>query len=332
MRLGCISLWGDDLGAFKRQIRLAEELGYDAIGIGESPSAWQDMCVTLALAAQETERATLVTTVTTPFLRHPVVLARAMLSVSDLADGRVTIAIGSGGSAVGAIGRGPSTMRQLREYVLAVRVLLNGESVTWDGHRTEPLVRAHPMPIYIPADGPNSLRLAAEIADGVIINAGMAMPFVDQRVDAIRAATKDAGRNPDEIAIWCYSYVSLRDTSEAAIADITAFLAVRGGLWMQKPYARALVPPELEEAVERMVREYTTTEHTVVGSRQAELVAGLGLADWLAGLTALAGTPGDVAAGVQRLEERGVSLVFAALPGNADPEGTLRRFRDAVPG
>ena len=71
MRLGSISLWGDDLEAFRRQLRLAEELGYDAIGIGESPSVWQDMCVTLALAAQETSRATLATTVTTPFLRHP---------------------------------------------------------------------------------------------------------------------------------------------------------------------------------------------------------------------------------------------------------------------
>jgi hypothetical protein len=33
---------------------------------------------------------------------------------------------------------------------------------------------------------------------------------------------------------------------------------------------------------------------------------------------------------MRELDERGVSLVFAALPGNADPEGTLRRFHAAV--
>src|ERR1700674_4761241 len=115
MRLGSISLWGDDLEAFRRQLRLAEELGYDAIGIGESPSVWQDMGVTLPLARQETSRAPLATTVTTPFLRHPAILGRAMLSISDLSDGRIVIAIGSGGSAVGSIGRGPSTLGQLRE-------------------------------------------------------------------------------------------------------------------------------------------------------------------------------------------------------------------------
>lgn len=55
VQLGTILLWGTDIDVFRHQLRLAEELGYSAIGVGDSPAAWQDMYVSLAVAALETE-------------------------------------------------------------------------------------------------------------------------------------------------------------------------------------------------------------------------------------------------------------------------------------
>jgi 5,10-methylenetetrahydromethanopterin reductase len=330
MRLGSISLWGDDLDAFRRQVRRSEDAGHDVIGVGDTPSAWQDIVVALTIAAQETSRARLATMVTTPFLRHPLVLARALSSLSELSGGRVVLGIGAGGSAVASIGRGPARIDHLRAYVLAVRGLLAGESVEWDGFRTAPLVNPRPVPIYLAADGPRSLELAGEVADGVVVTGCRSLDVIDQRLDTLRTAAKDAGRDAADIDVWAMSYVSIRETRAEAIDDITPYLAVMGGLWLRKPYARALVPPELIGRVEEMERRYDPTEHVVVGAPQARLVRELGLADFLADLTAMAGTPDEVRETVGALEERGVSTLVASLAGHADPDGTLRRVGEMV--
>jgi alkanesulfonate monooxygenase SsuD/methylene tetrahydromethanopterin reductase-like flavin-dependent oxidoreductase (luciferase family) len=331
MRLGAIVLCDDDVPAFREQVRLTEELGYEVLGIGDSPAAWQDLLVSLTLAAQETERITLATAVTTPILRHPVALARGLLSVAELAQGRFVIGIGAGGSAPAAAGRTGATLREMREYILALRALLNGESITWDGLRTPPLARAAPLRIVIAADGPRQQRLAAELGDGVMVNLGMSLPRVQDTVKHVRTAAREAGRTPEEIELWGYTYASVRDRHADAVGDITAFLAVMGSLWMRRPYARRLVPPELSAAVERMIESYDPTEHVVVGGRMAQLVEELGLSEFLAGLCAVAGTPEEVGDALAAIEQRGIGCVLAALPGQADPIGTLHRFAAAAP-
>ena len=52
--------------------------------------------MSLALAAAETKNAVLATMVTA-LLRHPMILARSMLSIAQLCDGRVAIGLGFGG-------------------------------------------------------------------------------------------------------------------------------------------------------------------------------------------------------------------------------------------
>ena len=332
MRLGSISLWGKDLDAFREEVRLAERLGYSVIGVGDSPAAWQDMVVGMTVAALETRSATLAPAVTAPMIRHPVVLARAMMSLADLSGGRVVIGLGAGGSAPAALGRKGATVRETREYILALRAVLQGESITWDGMKTAPLVDARPLPIFLGANGPKQQRLAGEVADGVIMSMGLAGDVVDEQIRNVRAGEEAAGRTPGEVEVWGYTYASVRDDRDQAIEDISAFLAVTAGLGMRRPYLRALVPPELSDGIDEVIRSYDPREHVVVGSRAALLVQELGLGEFLAGLGAVAGTPDDVAAAIRGLRERGVSCLIAALPGQVDPAGTLHRFAAAAAG
>jgi alkanesulfonate monooxygenase SsuD/methylene tetrahydromethanopterin reductase-like flavin-dependent oxidoreductase (luciferase family) len=330
VRLGAIALWGADVGDFRAQARTARELGYEILGVGESPAAWQDMIVSLAVAAGEVPGMTLLTAVTAPFMRHPLVLARAMLSLAELSGGEVIIGFGGGGSAPAALGRGGATLTATREYVLALRAILNGESVGWEGSRTAPLVGARPLRIFIAANGPRQLRLAAEVGDGVIINLGSAMDIVDSRLAEFRDAAREAGRDADALEVWGMTYAAVRDTREAAIDDIAAFLAVTGSLGMKRKYLRDLVPPALREPIEQLRAQYDPTDHVVVGGRMARAVKELGLTDFLAGLSAVAGTPSEVHDTVAELGRRGVSAMLAGLPGQADPLGTLRRFAAAL--
>jgi alkanesulfonate monooxygenase SsuD/methylene tetrahydromethanopterin reductase-like flavin-dependent oxidoreductase (luciferase family) len=326
VKLGTISLWGDELEAFRRQVHLAEELGCDLVTIGDAPFAWKELYVTMTVAALETQTATISPMVSVPALRNPVADVAAMCSLHELTGGRVAFATGTGGGVTGGLGRLAVPQAEMRDYLLAVRALFAGESITWDGGRVKPLRYARPVPVYYSAYGPKALRLAGEAADGVVLSVGSSMQRIDDSIAAVRAAARDAGRDPDEVDVWAYSFVSIRESRDRALDDISSFLASTAAYRLRPKHAWARVPEELREPILELRRRYDETEHVLVGGENARLVRELGLADFLAGESALAGTPDEFAGYVAELERRGVSALICALPGNADPEGTLRRF------
>jgi alkanesulfonate monooxygenase SsuD/methylene tetrahydromethanopterin reductase-like flavin-dependent oxidoreductase (luciferase family) len=243
------------------------------------------------------------------------------------------LTIGSGGSAVRSVGR-PKAARQdeMRAYVTAVRQLLDGGVAQVDGFATAPLMRARRMPLYVSADGPKGLRLAGELADGVVMSLGLNLDLVDKKLATVRAAALAAGLDPNGVDVWGLSFTSVRSTRAEANADITAFLASTAGMGLKAPHMRAIIPPELLPAVEEIERRYDPTEHVVVGGKNARLLEELGLVDFMVGLNSITGNADEVATHLKELEARGVSCVLAPLPGSADPEGTLTRFSAAAQG
>src|SRR3546814_14457863 len=81
MKLGTIHNWGENLEAYRSDLRLCSDLGYDYIGIGDSPAGWHEMFLSMAIAVEETQMATVVPMVTSPFLRHPIVTANGIASL-----------------------------------------------------------------------------------------------------------------------------------------------------------------------------------------------------------------------------------------------------------
>src|SRR5262245_45065065 len=77
-------------------IALAEQLGYHRAWIYDTPQQSPDVWMTLALAAQRTERIGLGPGVLIPSLRHPMVNAAATATLAALAPGRVSVAFGTG--------------------------------------------------------------------------------------------------------------------------------------------------------------------------------------------------------------------------------------------
>src|SRR6195256_6736627 len=77
-------------------IRIAEDLGYERAWLYDTPQQTPDVWMTLALAAERTERIGLGPGVLVPTLRHPMVNAAATASLAALAPGRVEVAFGTG--------------------------------------------------------------------------------------------------------------------------------------------------------------------------------------------------------------------------------------------
>jgi 5,10-methylenetetrahydromethanopterin reductase len=162
--------------------RRAERLGYGSLWVAETRLTRDAISALGALAAATSEIA-LGTAIVNTWTRGPVLMALTAASLEGLAPGRIVLGLGTASDPLvanqGIERRRPLT--QMREYVDTVRRLLRLEAVTVDGEVvrvhdvTLDLVRAAPrepveIPIYIGATGAPMLDLAAEIADGAILN------------------------------------------------------------------------------------------------------------------------------------------------------------------
>lgn len=329
MKLGICSLWGPSLEAFREEVRLASDLGYDMVSVGDSPAGWHELTVSLTLAALDAPKATIATLVTSPFMRHPIITAAALSSIDDLSGGRVALGLATGGSTVLAIGRPPATQREIRAEMAALKGLFAGEPIEWNDAPVKPLRFARKIPIYYSAFGPKALALAGEEADGVILFGGERhLDGLEQRIAAVHAAAQGAGRDPAAIDIWVVSYVSIRPTRAAAIEDLKAFIVVNG-MAIRTPEALAQVPTQFHDKIAELHARYDPTEHVVVGGGNVALMEELGLTDFLSDFDTVAGPVEAATDMLRRLEALGVSTFIAALPGHAAPLETVRGLAQA---
>lgn len=163
----------------------AEELGFHTAYTYDHLSwrnfrdgPWFGALPTLTAAAAATRRLRLGTLVTSPNFRHPVTLAKELISLDDISEGRVTLGIGAGGSgfdATALLGSGQQswTAREradhFGEFVPLLDRLLTEDVVSFEGdfyaaHEVRNIpgcVQRPRLPFAVAATGPRGLRLAA---------------------------------------------------------------------------------------------------------------------------------------------------------------------------
>ena len=187
MRISTVILpherWRDARGTWTA----AEELGlhgaytYDHLSwrsFRDRP--WFEAMTTLAAAAVATSRLRIGPLVTSPNFRHPVPLAKELLTLDDLSAGRLVVGIGSGGTGFDADALGQPSWsaaersRRFAEFTALLDRLLTHEESTTDGeyYAAHGVVR-HPAPLVVPrppfvvsALGPRAMAVAAEFGQG----------------------------------------------------------------------------------------------------------------------------------------------------------------------
>jgi 5,10-methylenetetrahydromethanopterin reductase len=184
--------------------RIAEELGYERAWFYDSPALYPDVWVQLCRAADRTQKISLGTGVLVPHLRHPMVTAAAIATlVSAAGQDRVVVGIGSGFTARVSMGQRPLTWRFVAEYMVALRGLLRGEDVEWEGAMTRMLQwdgygakRPIEVPFVVAAGGPKGAAIAKELGQGVF---GVFEPQAgfDWSVVLLFGTVLDKGESPD---------------------------------------------------------------------------------------------------------------------------------------
>jgi alkanesulfonate monooxygenase SsuD/methylene tetrahydromethanopterin reductase-like flavin-dependent oxidoreductase (luciferase family) len=334
MKIGLCSNWGADIAAFRAEMRAAARHGFDVIGIGDSPAAWHDLFLSMAIALDEVPNAIVAPMVSAPFLRHPLVSANAISSLHDYSGGRVAYGLATGGSNVIAMGRGRATQAEVRTEFAALRALLAGEGIAWEGRNISPLRFPRKVPIYYSAFGPKAMELAGQLADGVMLFTGEhQLDELRAKIAAVHAAARAAGRDPAEVDIWVLSFTAVRPTSAEAIEDLKAFISVNALTIAMSPELLAKTPEGMREKILEFHRRYDVADHVVVRGRNVALMEELGLTDYLSRFDTSTGDVAATAAMLRELAAMGVSTFIGTSPGHADPLAMiagLAAARDAM--
>src|SRR5919198_6025295 len=185
MRLGInVGYWQREPDDATETVLAAERLGYDSVWTAEAYGS--DAFTTLAWYGARTSRIRLGTSVVQMSARTPAATAMHALTLDALSGGRLTLGIGASGPQVVEGWYGvpfPKPLARTREYVRILRdIWRREEPVTSSGPHYplpypggtglgKPLKSiTHPVrpdiPVYLGAEGPKNIALAAEIAQG----------------------------------------------------------------------------------------------------------------------------------------------------------------------
>jgi len=329
MKFG-VSLIPHNLKETAASARLAEDLGFDYIGIPDSQSLWRELYLSLSVVAGATSKVGIGPTVTNALTRHPAVAASAIATLNEMSGGRAYFGIGSGDSAILNLGLRPARLKEVQEYIEAMRAILSGQTYEYKGREIHVQWSENPVPIIMSAEGPNTLALAGSIADAVIVHSGLSKEVLADTIDRIREGERTAGRPEGSAKVWAFAKCNIADRREDAIDEIKMALAASGHHAFRFTLEGKNVPEHLQEAVMALQGEYVPSEHEQLGNtRNAAISDELGLTEFLADRFAVVGTPEDCLAKVRTIEEAGVdNLLILAI--SSDSDNIIRRFGEEV--
>jgi alkanesulfonate monooxygenase SsuD/methylene tetrahydromethanopterin reductase-like flavin-dependent oxidoreductase (luciferase family) len=164
-------------------------------------------------------------------LRNPAVAAMEIATLSRMFPGRFVPGIGHGVQEwMGQVGaRVASPITLLREYATAVRDLLHGRTVDVSGHYVHldkvalDWPAAEPPPLVIGGRGPKTVRLAGEIADGVILDSVLTVDQIREACTWAAESRAAAGRTDEPFDVVVF--VELDPTASDLRAQISESIA-----------------------------------------------------------------------------------------------------------
>jgi probable F420-dependent oxidoreductase len=200
----------------------AEARGFTAFWEGEANN--MDPMVLLSAIAARTRTLQLGTAIYHVFGRSPVTLGIQAATLNDLSGGRFLLGLGPSNPRIaswhGAAFDRP--LRRMRDYVTIVQGVERGEKVEYrgetyatSGFRLSWRPRYPASPLYLAALGPQMLRLAGQIARGVIVNMADP-PQLRKLIAGIRAGAETVGRDPNEVEIVAKVRCALNPDREVA--------------------------------------------------------------------------------------------------------------------
>jgi 5,10-methylenetetrahydromethanopterin reductase len=212
--------------------RTAEEAGAASLWFAQH-MGYRDAFLSAAAVAGVTRRATLVPTAISVYQWPPLAAAMSIGSLNELSSGRATLAVAVGNILnLAESGIEPlKPIKVMREYVQALRGLLAGDAVRLEGE-VHKLRGAHlefqkgaRIPILVASTGPQMLRLAGEIGDGVVLSSGLTLAATRRCLDLAEAGAQRVGHDISAMRRVGFINLAVSEDGRSARAAVLRKLA-----------------------------------------------------------------------------------------------------------
>ena len=220
----------DELAALGRA---AEQAGVRGVWVSSLLDS-RDPFTNLSVLARETERIALGAVAVNPFDMHPVRIASAYLTLNELARGRARLVLGGGGEALAALDIQPHRrVRAVAEAVDIIKGAASGQLVNYTGelYRVSNLqfgwLDAPTPPVYVGASQSQMLRMAARVADGVMMS-DMPVAVSGNAVRSLDEALKKHGKSRPGFSTNAFTAWHVYRDPQAARREARQWLLLRG--------------------------------------------------------------------------------------------------------
>ncbi len=264
---------GSDLSKVPEQAKALEALGMSGIMTAETS---HDPFFPLLVAAQNTEKPDLMTSIAVAFARTPMVMANIGHDLNQASKGRFVLGLGS--QIKPHITKRfsmpwSSPAARMREYILAMRAIW----ANW--HKGEPLAftgkfYTHTLmtPMFTPTDteygaprvflaavGPMMTEVAGEVADGIIVHAFTTEKYMREvTMPALERGFAKSGRKREDFEISYPSFVVTGATEEAMSQAAVATrkqIAFYGSTPAYKPVLESIGAGDLQGELNTMSKQ-----------------------------------------------------------------------------
>ena len=210
----------------------ADEAGLDGVWVAEH-IGFHDAVVPSAVYLRATRRLEVGLVGLSTATRHPGLTAMELLSLSEIAPGRVRVAIGTGDPGlVAKLGRKVTRpIQNVGAFVTSLRQALRGSDLkiqhpefAFDGFRATPF--GPPPPVDVMAIRPKMTKLAADVGDGLSISVGGSRAYIRETVAQVDGDLAASRRERTAFRVSALAIGVIAEDLDAACGPVAAMLSM----------------------------------------------------------------------------------------------------------
>ncbi len=316
-----------------------EAIGLAAEGYGvrtlwvSNYSAARDAFMTAVPMALATSQIGIGVLVVSPWEMHPLKIANALFTLNEYSAGRAQLVVSAGGEWTGVMGSvRERRVRAARETIEIIKAASPGDSLNYQGE----LYRAQgfnarwmtdsPPLVYAGASKPQMFRMAAAVADGLMMSDIPPLPMLDQSLETIKSALSTQQRDADVFRISNFWAWHVKSNTAVSAREARRELILRG--WLVRYHLEGFLTPAECDLVEQHKPAFLTAYTDRSGDIQgvpSELI------DKLIENFSFAGDITDIDRHVETLKRfAAAGLTEIALRLHDDPMDSLRMIGERV--
>jgi 5,10-methylenetetrahydromethanopterin reductase len=300
------------VGEAVARAKRAEELGFEAIFFADSQMNNVDPFQAMAMCAVNTKKIRFGTAVTNIVYRDPSIVANSFATLNEISEGRAIIGLGTGDGPVYSLGRTATKLVDFEKGLRLIRDLLHDRGIAVPkgkeraGGNVKLKAGRRPVPVYISAEGPKTLRVAGRACDGVILGTGFDLDVLEWAEARISEGAKEAGRSPSEIDLMPAGMIVVNDDGDLARRRVRSRMANRAHHNFR--FTMETVPEKEVAGVQKFMAGFDISK-PIEERVDPDLVT-----DYLLERFTIAGTPEECIAKVRRLEAEGIRRILLTPP------------------